>query len=403
MNAATAMGVHMEVSAFPTMLIVSFGTPQTEADAPSIMSKHETLHFGIRQSLNCSKLQEYGDMAVALAERSLPVEEVVEKLKEIENEKPHYPMWLQIVCFAIASGGSPLLFYGGSWADAGFSTLLGVVVGLLSVFFDHTKPHIATMSMFISSLVVGFLSYAASTFIDQFCPFATSLSGILWLLPGLQFATAVSELASRSLISGTSRFFYAIVVALQLGFGLAIGSRLVLWRKVDINEVVTGCKISTPGWLIPLWLLLMCESFNVLLNLRWRQHIPSTINAIVAYASSYTLAKVTDGDTVTAISAFCVGISSIIIAKVIGRRDRFLVTVFSGICMLVPGGLATRAATSIFTARGASGVEFGVGTATTGFAITMGLYLAKAVSTAIFNLTWKPTGQVLIDANQNLL
>ncbi len=41
---------------------------------------------------------------------------------------------------------------------------------------------------------------------------------------GLSITISVTELATRNVISGTTRIFGAILSALQLGFGIAIGT-----------------------------------------------------------------------------------------------------------------------------------------------------------------------------------
>ena len=50
---------------------------------------------------------------------------------------------------------------------------------------------------------------------------------VVWLLPGLTLTVAMTELATKNLISGTVRFFYGLVITLELGMGIAIGRRFI--------------------------------------------------------------------------------------------------------------------------------------------------------------------------------
>jgi hypothetical protein len=52
------------------------------------------------------------------------------------------------------------------------------------------------------------------------------------------------------MVSGTSRFFYAFLILLELGFGIAIGTRLVVWDQLDVASVTAACagKAISPYW-----------------------------------------------------------------------------------------------------------------------------------------------------------
>lgn len=41
---------------------------------------------------------------------------------------------------------------------------------------------------------------------------------------GLSITTAMIEMATRHIVSGTTRMFFAFLIAVELGFGIAIGS-----------------------------------------------------------------------------------------------------------------------------------------------------------------------------------
>ena len=45
---------------------------------------------------------------------------------------------------------------------------------------------------------------------------------------GLSVTTAMIEMATRHIISGTTRMFYAVLIAIELGFGIAVGAALCI-------------------------------------------------------------------------------------------------------------------------------------------------------------------------------
>ena len=89
----------------------------------------------------------------------------------------------------------------------------------------------------------------------------------VWFLPGFSITQSVMEISSRSMISGVARLVYAISIALQLGFGMALGSELAWWASPLIT---TTCEPINRLWHI-LTFFGVAISFNILLNANVRQ------------------------------------------------------------------------------------------------------------------------------------
>jgi uncharacterized membrane protein YjjB (DUF3815 family) len=75
---------------------------------------------------------------------------------------------------------------------------------------------------------VAFLASALASQGASVRPSVLLLAGVVVLLPGLTVTTAIVELASAHLVSGTARLMGGFVTFLQLGFGVALGRRLAL-------------------------------------------------------------------------------------------------------------------------------------------------------------------------------
>ena len=76
-------------------------------------------------------------------------------------------------------------------------------------------------------------------------------ASVIWSLPGLSLTVAVLELSTKkNLVSGTSRFFGAIIVSMQIGFGINIGTRLGDWMLTTESNhlsvlLQTACSATT--------------------------------------------------------------------------------------------------------------------------------------------------------------
>ena len=340
----------------------------------------ETLHFKLDQGLDSCKLLDYSDLAYDISKYRVSASEAFTRLQKIATQTPLFSIPTQLVAFGVASCCASLLFFGGSSIDAVFAFFFGCIVGALCIFLD-AYPQFKALLSFFTAFLVSFFAFAISTATSYFCPFSTALAGIVWLLPGLSIAIAVAELSARCIISGSSRFFGAVIIALQQGFGLALGSRFVLWSRINVDEILGGCPVRASLWYAPIILLVITFAFNILLNNRPSQWWPGAFAAFVGWGVFLALSPsgfdVLDGNTSVAVASFAVGILGQLFALMTHHQS--LNTIICGIIVLVPGGISVRGSASVFTAKGIDGVSFGVTTVMTGFSICMGLIVAKAL------------------------
>ncbi len=104
--------------------------------------------------------------------------------------------------------------------------MISLVLGLLVGVMNEVAAFSTNFSKVLEPVVAIFAAFFARLFIEYVRPacFASIvLATIVWYLPGLSLTIGVAELATRNLISGTSRIFYAMLIALELGFGMAVG------------------------------------------------------------------------------------------------------------------------------------------------------------------------------------
>jgi hypothetical protein len=105
-----------------------------------------------------------------------------------------------------------------------------------------------------------------------------TIAGLIVLIPGLTLTTAMSELATRHLASGTARLSGTFITFLGIAFGVALGNR--------IGAAAFGVPPSADPALLPAWASLVALvaaplSFVVILRAE-----PSEAAWIVAAAAS---------------------------------------------------------------------------------------------------------------------
>ena len=110
----------------------------------------------------------------------------------------------------------------------------------------------------MAAILCAFFTRLFIEYVQPICYMPTVLSGIIWLLPGtssrpaqcstpppmkstpltwfsvfihllgLSITISITELATGNMISGTTRIFSAIITTLQLGFGMTLGTMILL-------------------------------------------------------------------------------------------------------------------------------------------------------------------------------
>jgi uncharacterized membrane protein YjjP (DUF1212 family) len=376
----TALDMILRISALPGMFLVSINAELGDA------AQSETYCISYESDLDASRLAEVDEISVALASKAITTHAALEALRKVHN--PNLTLYnapTRVALSAVGSACSSLVFFGGSWVDAAFSLGAGAIVGVYLFVLGVRFPRLNRLAEFMCSAIVGFLARAigGSSLGANFCPFASSLASVVWLLPGLTITTAITEVASGSIVSGTSRFFKGALLAFQIGFGLAIGDGAASFAPRATIDEAGGeqCEFSTPAGLAPLWIVVVICAFALLLNAHWRQLWSIGFTALVGWLVLFLLTDTPgsslSGDAATVISSFSIGLTGSLIARSFVHQSLVLVTV--AVLILVPGSLGVRGATSMFSGDGISGINFGASMVQSAFSISIGLIIAKSV------------------------
>jgi uncharacterized membrane protein YjjB (DUF3815 family) len=196
----------------------------------------------------------------------------------------------------------------------------------------------------VAAIIATTLATAFAHFVAPLSLQTVIVAALIVLMPGLSLTTAVSELASQQLVTGTARFAGAMTVLLKLTFGSVAASQLMLalgWTPLN------GTPESLPRQVEIVATIAAALSFAVLFRAQRRDVLLVMGSAILGYVltrlGSAWFGSVASGTFAGAV--FFASLSMAALINVYGRvwnRPGALVRV-PGIMLLVPGSVGFRA------------------------------------------------------------
>jgi uncharacterized membrane protein YjjB (DUF3815 family) len=198
------------------------------------------------------------------------------------------------------------------------------------------------------------------------------LAGIVVLLPGFTLTRALIELATRNLASGSSRFMGAAMTLVALGFGAAIGDRIVTRLPMAPMQP----PLPPLGWLdvLPAALVMSLASL-MLLQGRWRDLGWVAFSALLGLYGARLGAGMLGPELGVCVGAFLVGIAGNAFSRLLRRPAITLVA--PGILPLVPGSLGLRGTAFLFMDSPSRGASWALAALVIAGALVAGLLAAN--------------------------
>lgn len=197
----------------------SFVTPTGIIFSPG--SPHHTKLIRIRsRTTDLEKVALVNDVSRKLSANEYTLEEAYIKLQEIEKANVRFPLWLQIIAAAIASG-SFLVLYDGLWTDVPAAMCAGGA-GYFIVTKIHALTRVQFFAEFVGSLFIGLTGYAAVQIGLGFELDKIIIGSVMPLVPGLLITNAVRDLMAGHFMSGLSKGAEAFLTAFAIGAGIAL-------------------------------------------------------------------------------------------------------------------------------------------------------------------------------------
>ena len=291
------------------------------------------------------------------------------EVEEIRAARPAYPGPVLALGFAIASAAAARVFSGGP-TEIAVSGAAGLLVGITMIWggrVQRLRRLIVSMASFIGAVTVGLLA-------NEFAvvrPIAV-IASLIVLLPGMMLTSAMQELALGHLVSGTARMTGAILTLLQMGLGVALGTRLV---DALTSPLDAAMPTALPAWTIAPAIAFVAISCTILYLGRLRDFLTVLPMSFVAYSAS-RFGQVWLGPEVgAAMGALVLGIC----ANAVSRRldQPTAIAIIPALLLLVPGSLGFRSLQSLMADDVTAGIAAGFSTFMIAIAIVSGLLVSN--------------------------
>jgi uncharacterized membrane protein YjjP (DUF1212 family) len=218
-STAESIGVSCEIWYSPTGILLSLGEPGSDTGQQTRVMRLEPAEPNLSDLV---RLDEVADDVIA---GRIDVAEASKQLRELDRAPDRQQNTWTVIAFGLASAAVAGLLRT-SWLDIAVAGALGLIIGMISI-AARTRPHLSVASEAIAAIVATVLAAAFAHFVAPLSIQTVVIAALIVLMPGLSLSTAVNELASRQLVTGTARFAGAMVVLFKLTFGSVAGAQIV--------------------------------------------------------------------------------------------------------------------------------------------------------------------------------
>ena len=336
-SVATAIGVRAEIWSTPTGLLLSL----SDAERTQATQETRVLRLDLGE-IQLGALAKLDAIAERVVDGTMSIDDAWAAMHALDQPTTTRQQLMTVAAFGLAAAGVAGLLRT-AWIDVSVAAVIGLLIGWLAL-LSGTRPHLAAAFEAVAALIATTLATAFAHFVAPLTLQTVIVAALIVLMPGLSLTTAVSELASNQLVTGTTRFAGAMTVLLKLTFGSVAASQLMLalgWTPLP------GTPPALPPWVELVAMVAAAASFAVLFRASRRDVALVMAAAILGYVltrlGSGWLGPVSSGTF--AGSVFFSSLVIAALANVYGRwkrRPGQLVRV-PGIMLLVPGSVGFRA------------------------------------------------------------
>ena len=287
-----------------------------------------------------SRLDEVGDLVV---NGQLTLDGGIRRIKEIDDYKgSKVATLLRIIFFVLGSTAFSCFFIFDLPSIAGVAGLSCLASIFLEV--ERRVSRLKEMRDFFLAVLISFLTYALSIFVDSLSVNRIILSSLIILIPGLSITIALSEIATNNWLAGTARLMGALAELLKITFGVVMGALAArsLWG-VQYSEAIAQSEFLIPESLI----LLCCSlSFSYTLANRFRDYMWVVLAAFFAYYAARAGTQVFGQE----LGVFCGGVALAAFSNTFARflKRPALTVLIPGLIPMVPGSIGYRSLTSMY-------------------------------------------------------
>jgi uncharacterized membrane protein YjjP (DUF1212 family) len=335
------LGVPTTMFSLPTFLALSFGP----------IDRQRTVNLRVDPgSVDLARLHAMEGIQRRVLSGEMPPIAGAAALRELGAAPPTYNRWVCWLAYAL-SAMAATRFFGGDWTDSLAGALVGLLVGASMQLLNAGRDRVA-LAEFLAGILATLGAWGVAWLMPPITMGAVMLAGVVVVLPGFTLTRALLELATRNLASGSSRFMGSAMTLVALGFGAAIGDRVVSMLPMAPMQQ----PMPAPDWLGVLPAVVLSALASVLLlQARWRDAGWIVLAATLGLVGARMGASWLGSELGVCVGAFLVGVAGNAFSRIFRRAAVTMVA--PGLLPLVPGSLGMRGTAFLFMdspSRGAS-------------------------------------------------
>ncbi|KAL2829096.1 hypothetical protein BJY01DRAFT_126524 [Aspergillus pseudoustus] len=322
----------------PGCMVVSFDDTSTHTTEVKLVR--------VNQGVDLGRLSDVHTIYKEVIHDVIGVEEANQRLKELNDKKNKYPLWLVILIHGLASASVGPFAFGARPIDMPIAFLLGCLLGIMQLVLAPRSHLYSNVFEISAAVTTSFLARAFGSIRYQgghlFCFSALAQSSIALILPGYLVLCASLELQSRSMVAGSVRMVYAIIYSLFLGFGITIGTALYgLFDSEASSDYTCPPSPITNEYLqrFP-FVILFTFCLATINQAKWKQIPMMLFISFAGYIVNYFGSKRFSSSiqVSSALGAFVIGAIANLYSRL--RHGLAAAAMLPAIFVLVPSGLA---------------------------------------------------------------
>jgi uncharacterized membrane protein YjjP (DUF1212 family) len=212
---ARAYGKVFEIMALPNMIMLKVGnSPETKVD------------FSVQglTAMQLNQVSEIVELVDQVKQKQVTPKDASRAIDEILAQEPRFGSLVIIMGYILSCVGLTLLFRP-DLSSLIVTGIAGILVGLLTLLF-RWQPRFDLLLPICASIIVSTFIFGLTRMGYIFGPANLLITPLIIFLPGALLTTGMIELASKNLLSGSSRLIYGAVVLLLLFVGIDVGLAL---------------------------------------------------------------------------------------------------------------------------------------------------------------------------------
>ncbi|MGJ8760835.1 MAG: threonine/serine ThrE exporter family protein [Polaribacter sp.] len=281
-------------------------------------------------SLNLGAFSRIDELTNKVIDSKIEESAINEELNIIHAKTKEINHFYLYLAYTFAAGSFSLMI-GTNWVSFIFSLLLGSITYLL-VYLATKSKYVENVFESLSALVVTVICCLLSLVFPDFNLGLTILASIIIFIPGLAITTALEEITSKSLVSGSAKLFDAMIVLFKQFFGVILGLGLMTSLiDIDLTHYVSDMPKWTLFCAIPIFSITVLPIFQV----RKKDVFFGVLTGVLAFFITVFLSSVLG----ILVSTFVGTLAVVGISRLFGRISKTPKSVYltQGIIMLVPG------------------------------------------------------------------